>query len=291
MGPGFKYHVITISAIFFALTIGLVLGSLYVSPRLADKQTKAIVALQAKLNTEFSSQRTRLQKYEKFMAEKIPVLLKNKLSGQNIAVVQVGDYPEVLSKVRDTLLLANAKVVSITTLDRLLDRPDEALNITLSSLHDETPLIPADKESLIRAISSSFAHGETGDDSVMTALDHAGLINIEQDSSYKNSVRAVIIVCGSRSENSTRPVNVDQPFILALQKLKITVIACEPEITISSDIAAYQQLNLDITKVGSADTDIGRCDLVFALHDSYSIQPVKSSGSDAADTNSNTFKN
>lgn len=291
MGPGFKYHVITISAIFFALTIGLVLGSLYVSPRLADKQTRAIVALQGKFNNEFMSQRRKLENYEKFMADEIPVLLKNKLSGINIAIIQIGDYPEALTKVKDALQLANAKVVSVTSVDHSLDRPDDALNLTLAGLHSDTPVIPADKESLIRELTASIAHGETGDNNVMSALDHAGLINIEQDSSYKSPVRAIIFVCGSRTENSTRPVNIDQPLITALQKMKLTIVACEPEKIISSDLAAYQTLNLDIIPIENVDTDIGRCALVFALRENHNGSPAKSSDGSIPSDASNGTKN
>ena len=45
MGLGFKYHVVTIAAIFFALTIGLVVGSLFGSPRVPQTTMIAIEAL------------------------------------------------------------------------------------------------------------------------------------------------------------------------------------------------------------------------------------------------------
>ncbi len=291
MGPGFKYHVITISAIFFALTIGLVLGSLYVSPRLANRQTLAIQALQGKLNAEFTSQREKLQTYQKIMADESSSLLKNKLTGLNIAIIQIGDYPEALAKVRDTLLLSGAKLVSVTSIDHSLDRPDDALNSTLAELHTDTPVIPADKAALIKSMCTAITRGETGNVSLMAALDHAGLISIDQDSSYKSAVRAVVIVCGSRSEITTRPINIDEPLIAALQKMKLTIIACEPEKITSSDLIAYQSSSLDFIPISNVDTDIGRYNLINALHDNHSGNPLKSMTDGVAAESVNSDKN
>src|SRR5437588_9396652 len=93
LGPGFKYHVTTISAIFFALAVGLVVGSLYVSPRLADRQTRAIESLRKTFNKTIADQQAELTHYQQYAAHVTPALLRDKLIGADVAVVQTGDYP------------------------------------------------------------------------------------------------------------------------------------------------------------------------------------------------------
>ncbi|HZP83026.1 MAG TPA: copper transporter, partial [Chthonomonadaceae bacterium] len=82
---------------------------------------------------------------------------------------------------------------------------------------------------------------------------------------YQTPAQYVVVVAGSRTEGSLRISNVDQPLIAALQKQGLTVVACEPQEALVSDIGAYRSLNIDVATVDNVDTDIGHCTLVFAL--------------------------
>ena len=117
MGPGFKYHIVTIAAIFFALTAGLVVGSLYVSPQVADGQKRAITNLRETINKNVADQRAEIERYQKFVAAASPILIQNRLKGEPVAIVQTGDYPEATEKVRAALTQANARIVSVTHID------------------------------------------------------------------------------------------------------------------------------------------------------------------------------
>lgn len=279
MGPGFKYHVVTVAAIFFALTVGLVIGSLYVSPQLADQQKRAISDLRVALDNDVREQREHIKHYKEFFDQSLPALVQRRLVGVSVALVQVGDYPELLAKVRETLLLADATILSETTLDNTLARPDELLKATLDTIHAETPIIPTDRTELARVLASLLTGAAPSPETMLTPLTRANLIRTSRDSDYTRPARYVIMVGGSRDENSLRPENLDAPLIAELQKLNVTVVMCEPLEAKFSDILAYRNLKLNVSTVDNADHDIGLCALIYSLRGERGAFGVKETAS------------
>jgi len=275
VGPGFKYHVVTVAAIFFALTIGLVVGSLFVSPQLVDRQTRVLKDIRATLIQDNEAQKQKVERYQKFLAEIMPSLLNGKLAGMPVAIVQTGDYSEAVNPVREALQMADARVLSVTTIARPFDRPDEILAPSLVALHAKDPRFPTDREGLARNIASLLAHGDAPDNGLMAALEREGFVQTEPGSDYQTPARYVVIVAGSRIEGTTRPANVDRPLIAALQKQGLSVVACEPQDALASDITAYRALDMDVATVENVDTDIGHCALVFALRGDKDDSDVK----------------
>lgn len=275
MGPGFKYHVVTVAAIFFALTVGLVIGSLYVSPQLADRQRRAIDDLRITLDNDVREQRVVIQRYQDFVQQMMPSLIQRKLAGSGVALVQVGDSPELLPQIRDTLLAADATILSETTIERDAARPDELLRATLEPLRAADPTLPADRAGLARLIATLITGAHPLPDTVLEPLRRAGLIRLDRNSDYTRPARTVILIGGSREENTLRPENVDAPLITELQKLGATVLMCESSEAKFSDIPAYRALNLDVTTIDNADQEIGRCALVFALRGEKGAYGIK----------------
>ena len=265
MGPGLKYHVVTIAAIFFALTIGLVVGSLIVSPRVADRQQRAIGRLQTTLNQDNISLRQKLKQWEAFGDRVSPVLLKGRLAGTPVAVIQTGDYPDALTRVREALQLADARLPAVFTVGRAYDRPDDALGATLGPLHTADPLFPTDRAGVAEALAVMLEQGMVKPDDLFTRLEEAQILHTEVDTAHLVPVHIVVLVAGSRLENDTRPVQVDRPLIEALQRHGLTVVMCEPQEVVSSDIENYRKLGLNVPAIAGIDSDIGRCDLILAL--------------------------
>ncbi|MCS6777658.1 MAG: copper transporter [Chloroherpetonaceae bacterium] len=277
MSPGFKYHLVTVSAIFFALTIGLVIGSLYLSPQLAERQNRAIDALRVALDRDVREQRERVQRYEDFFEQALPSLVQRRLLGASVALVQVGDYPELTEKVRDTLQLADATIFSRTTLLPGLSRPEPLLKSTLSAVRKEAPGVPADRQELIRTLASLLTGSLNAPETVIEPLARAGLIQYDRNSDYTRPTRFVVLIAGSQEANSRRHGNLDALLIAELQKRNAIVVMCEPSGARFSDVEAYRELNLQISMIDNADQDIGRCALVYALRGepgTYGIKPV-----------------
>lgn len=265
MGPGLKYHVVTIAAIFFALTIGLVVGSLIVSPRVADRQQRAIARLQTTLNEDNIALHQKLKRWEAFGDRISPVLLKGRLVGVPVAVIQTGDYPDALARVREALQLADARLPVVLTIGRAYDRPDDVLASALSPLHAAEPLFPADRAAVAEAIATMLEQGAARPDDLFAHLEEAQVLHSEIDAANPTPVHIVVLVVGSRIENNTRPARVDQPLVEALQRHGLTVVMCEPQEVVSSDIENYHKLGLNVPAVADIDSDIGRCDLILAL--------------------------
>ncbi|HZT44270.1 MAG TPA: copper transporter [Chthonomonadaceae bacterium] len=266
MGPGFKYHVATISAIFFALSIGLVVGSLYMSPGVASRQTNAIERLKKTLVEQNTTLNQQLSRDEQFIRDITPMFLKDKLAGEPIAIVQTGDYPDATSEARQALDLAGAHILSVTTIHRA--RPDEVLNAQLSELHAQDPRFPTNRQGLVNAVAGVLAHGDAPGNPLMPALEEKDFLAKSPDSDYTTGARYVVIVAGSSDAASNLHVaDVDQPLITALQNRGVTVIACEEQNVQVPDIPTYNALNLNLKIVDDVESDIGHCTLVMALRE------------------------
>lgn len=277
MSPGFKYHLVTVSAIFFALTIGLVIGSLYLSPQLAERQNRAIDALRIALDRDVREQRERVQRYEDFFEQALPALVQRRLLGAGVALVQIGDYPELTEKVRDVLQLADATILSRTTLLAGLSRPEPLLKSTLSTVRREAPEVPADRQELVRTLASLLTGSLNAPEKIVEPLARAGLIQYDRNSEYTRPARFVVLLAGSQEASSLRPGNLDAPLITELQKRNVVVVMCEPFAARFSDVEAYRELKLQVSTVDNADQDIGRCALVYALRSEpgfYGIKPL-----------------
>ncbi len=264
MTPGFKYHIVTLAAVFFALTIGLVVGSLFVSPHLANQLTNAIKQQRVTLLRENDTLKQKLDTEDKFLKGVVPAFLSGKLAGMPVAILQTGDYADLTDQVRSVLQLAGAQVLSVTTIARPFGRPDEILQPALASLRANDSRFPTDRAGLARSIADVLAHGDAPNNGYMAALEREGFVQTADGNDYLTPARYVVVVAGSRAETTLRPANVDQPLIAALQAEGITVVACKPEECVS-DIGAYRALNIDVATVDNVDTDIGHCALVFAL--------------------------
>ena len=306
MGPGFKYHVVTIAAIFFALTIGLVVGSLFGSPRVPQTTMVAIEALkksQAILEKNTLDVKQERDTLQTSLHQSLPFALKGRLSGLSLAIVQTSaDANGLTNDVRDTLTQAGARVVSVTLLERPFNQPDELLLPRLTAQRVGNSHFPADRAELAARLASILQSGEspypswtksvpansdaskdtpndTAPDNAnanndaasktfMSQLQEAGFLRSEPDSRYDAPARAVILLTGSRSEATSLAQNVDVPLITALQKAGVSVYGCEAQDVTTSSFAAYHAAGLALTAIDRANTDPGRWQLVTALANS-----------------------
>ena len=264
MGPGFKYHIVTVAAIFFALTIGLVVGSLYVSPQLADRQTRAIRDLRTTLITDIAQQRQKIARYQDFVTQARPILLKKKLENRNVAIIQLGDYPETVTAVRAALTEAGAKILSQTEVERTLNRPDDQLLPLLQKIHAEDPRIPETRPEFFAFLASLLDGSVALPEDLVTLLIRERLMQSDAESRYNVSVPLFVVISGSRLDTD-RANQVDIPLIQALLQAKRTVVACEPQDVVVSDFLSYRVKDLEMPLVERVETEMGSCALVFAL--------------------------
>ncbi len=265
MGPGFKYHIVSISAIFFALTIGLVVGSVFVSPQFANRQERAIRLLQQTLNTDIAEKGKEIDQYRECVSTISPLALKGRFGSAAVAVIQTGDYPDAASRASDAIELASPGAIVHIAVTPNLDRTSEDVRNLLEARHSADHAFPGDRDALFQTLGLILQRGDSQSDSVLTQLEREGLIRLTPEDKYALPVKFAVIVTGSRSPDSLRAARIDVPLARALIRQGISVVVCESRDVLSSDVPSFRVLGDELSTVDNIDMDIGRCALVLAF--------------------------
>ncbi|MEP6757308.1 MAG: copper transporter [Chthonomonadales bacterium] len=273
MSPGFRYHVVTICAVFLALGVGIVIGSSFVQSAIVAAQTRVVKDLSDKFNKEVQGTRTQLKRYQSLVTF-YSKQMEGKLSGVKVAIIQTGDYPDAVKSTRDSLERSGASITSVTTIERTFGaRAAINLSKVLEQLKRLHPDLPDTSDAIIRVVAASISRG--GGDSDLANLETAKLLHYEGD--FKTIPDYVIIVGGATIADAGRTDLVDLPLIAQLKDLRAAVVAVEPETAEISYIPAWK--TGDITSVDNVDSDIGSIALILALKSQRGSYGVKSSAS------------
>ncbi|WP_433365231.1 copper transporter [Actinoplanes sp. CA-142083] len=121
----FRYHVVSLTAVFLALAIGLVVGTAALNGPVADSLKNQISAL----NKDNSNKRDQINQYREelnrsqdFATEIAPSYLNNELAGRKILVVVLPNTSEFADGVIAMLKVAGATVTAkVTVQDKFFD--------------------------------------------------------------------------------------------------------------------------------------------------------------------------
>lgn len=117
----FRYHVVSLAAVFLALAVGVVLGSGPMRTALVGDLNDEVDRLEAEVaEGEVQVEQAQLSGVvgEQFAMEAEPLLLGGTLDGATVALVMVlGATTGQADEVRDALVVAGAEVVADVTLD------------------------------------------------------------------------------------------------------------------------------------------------------------------------------
>jgi hypothetical protein len=121
----FRYHVVSLTAVFLALAIGLVMGTAALNGPAADELSNKVNALSGQ-NQVYRAQVNQLEadasKQEQFANQIAPVVLQDKLVGRSVVVVYMHNASSYVSGVLQMLGFAGAKVTGQVELeDNLVD--------------------------------------------------------------------------------------------------------------------------------------------------------------------------
>jgi hypothetical protein len=137
----FRYHVVSLTAVFLALAIGLVVGTAALNGPVADSLNNRVNAL-TKQNQAYREQVSQLEseagKQEQFANESAQFMLQNKLAGQRVLVLAMQQTKSSVDGVVHMLNLAGAKVTGQVEIEDKFTDP--ASNETLLDLAHSTPL-------------------------------------------------------------------------------------------------------------------------------------------------------
>jgi hypothetical protein len=181
----FRYHVVSLTAVFLALAIGLVVGTAALNGPAADALNDQVNAV-SRQNQQYRDQINHLvedaNRQEQFANEAAPIILANRLVGRRVLVLATSSGVNYVDGILQMLQVAGAKVtarVAMTDkftdpadnedlLDRAhLSRPPSVTDLPTNSngvetssallaavLLDRTPSVPAD---VTRSVLAQYA--------------------------------------------------------------------------------------------------------------------------------------
>ncbi len=134
----FRYHVVSLTAVFLALAIGLVVGTAALNGPVADNLNDTVNGLgnQNKLlRDQVSQMEEDVSRQEDFAAEAAPFLLGGRLADRRVAVVSLPSASRYVDGVVEMLTKAGAKVTGrVDITDRFTNPTNNVLLLNLA--HD-----------------------------------------------------------------------------------------------------------------------------------------------------------
>lgn len=194
----FRYHLVSIVAIFLALTVGIVMGSTVLQEPLI-KSAEETTAQLRQSNEEYRRENTGLRQreagYDAFVTATGPTLLRGMLAGEQVVVVEApGADSDMRGPVTEVLTAAGATVTGwITLTDKYLAADQAGLVDQLATTLKPAEVTfpeqagPYDKAALVlaNALVSGEAGGSAKKDAgalgVLGGFADAGLLSVEEE--------------------------------------------------------------------------------------------------------------
>ncbi|MHB1460763.1 MAG: copper transporter [Armatimonadota bacterium] len=267
MNPGLRYHIASLAAVFLALTVGLLIGGLFLNTAPTTTQDKLINRIQGDIETltkESNANKQALERNREFIKALAPALHNSLMKTRSVSVVMTGDdtkaLDETISAVRDSGAKLNG-VIQIT--DKYETKSPRNRQNLIDDLRLAYPNLPNDNQAIIRCIANSAFISSFGP--IRKVLSDAGIIDVEGTFSEKNTV---ILLVGGNSTDSGRVVTLDKPMISIWKANNLKVAATERSDAAYSHISTYRESKIAV--VDCIDTLIGR--LLFNVI--YDVDPM-----------------
>ena len=261
-----RYHLFYLIAIFLMLSFGILIGASYYGPVQVRQQRKAFDSLLSQTNTVVQERKEvqgRLDKDESALAALRPSIVRGKLAGKRIILVQTGDYADATEAANTALGDSGGIVVATVTLTSkwgmLLPRQRQALQ----SIAGNVDPVEQDKALLAALALALVSGGASGSVSASTiqGIQEQGLITVSGELTDPCSL--FVIVGGSREDGV--PTAIEGPLLEGFKAVPgpVTVVGCESYLVAASSIPTFQAAG--ISTVDCIDLPLGQIALPYAL--------------------------
>lgn len=282
----FRFHVSSLVAIFLALGIGILIGTTLVGDDVLVKEQKLIVD-RLEQDFELLREQNRLSQkeiavfknsndnYQRFAQEILPIVLKDRLKGQDIAIVVTNGYAAT-EGLEHGLKLAGANIVSVSRINSSYNFNDSNSRYLICS---KLGIKPARTSSEFSARVAGFlaqAIVEGIDPETVQFLEETGLASLQ--GSFSGSLDIVIMLGGSQEERQNSVNLPDLPMIDYFLAKGLKVAGTEFTHVTTSYMGLYQSKK--IITVDNIDMAPGQVALVFALNGLPGNYGVKSTADD-----------
>ncbi len=261
-----RYHLFYSIAIFMMLGFGVAIGASFYGPVQMSQQREVVKRLGDQTNAvvqERNQIRDRLNDDEQALASLRPTLVRGKLAGKKVVLIQTGDYADATQAANQALEDAGATVTATVVLTGRWGGLTARQRAALPS----SALDPAAQDkALLASLASALASGTAA--SLMgagpagpAALQSAGLLTVSGDLSQPCTL--FVMIGGSSADMPDTAA--DSALLAGFQALAtpVTLVGCEPYSAASSSVPAYQAAG--IATVDCVDLPLGQIALPFAL--------------------------
>lgn len=206
----FRYHVVSLTAVFLALAIGLVVGTAALNGPVADSLKDQVTAL-SKDNSNFRDQanqyRDELNRAQDFATEVAPALLSGKLAGRKLVLMALPGSQDYVEQVKSMLAIAGATITArVTVQDKFFDPANNTELLDLAEAGSQ-PTIPAaglplnsdgvETSSALLALALAQRAPEVAKNdltALLSAYTKAGYLAVDKDA--VGGAEAIVIVSG-----------------------------------------------------------------------------------------------
>ncbi|WP_336208983.1 copper transporter [Nonomuraea sp. LPB2021202275-12-8] len=290
----FRYHLVSIVAIFLALAVGIVLGATLLQEpamRSAEELTRQLTADKQEQRGQIDELQGRAQANDSFVTTLTPKLVEGELAGQQVLLVEApGASAAYREEEQEVLADAGAVVtgrLSLTekyfdpksagVLDGLVNqlKPAEMTFAASATAHDKAAALLAASVTTTDQAQAGTANEATG--AVLSGLETGGFLNIDGDPS-KRATLAVVFASEIPFEGEGAPAQAAAFTSLAggLDAGGMGAVVTGAAATSAAPGGGITALRDDadlvkrVSTVDSADLPAGRVVIVYALREQLS---------------------
>ncbi len=266
-----RNHIYSLAAVFFALAIGIVIGSGFTKRRPATTTEQRIIQRYAdSMKTlkediestakEASQNKADAANCEEFCRALLPQVATGWLKGRYVAIVQTGDDDELVGPITRVLEYAGATVTGVTQVSKEFDFADEVqVNQALAQMGLRIADPREARAKLFRMMATIVKR--SGTSSAMSELERAGVASFTGD--FTHSAKLVVMVGGANAEIPSHGDTVDAQLITELEGEGVIIVGCESHVVKLSFVPYWHRM--DIATVDNVDTTMGQISMLAAL--------------------------
>lgn len=266
-----RYHIASIVAVFLALALGILIGSIIVGDNLIVEQQKKMISRleqhfydlresEAVLNSENQRLNRIISNYENYSQTLMPVLVKGRLAGNQLGVIISGDN-ELPAGMINALSAAGAAIVSKTVVLSGLDLQDEEVRRKVIEFYglEEEPDNDILRQHIARSVALVLQNN--GDTATVEFLQNNKLIKFS--GANKTPLAGIIILGGANDYGCCFVDSFDSSLIDEFSSQGIKVYGIEQYQAVYSYMEDYNKKN--ISTIDNVELSLGQISLVFAM--------------------------
>lgn len=298
----FRYHVVSLTAVFLALAIGLVVGTAALNGPVADTLKSQVDAL-SKDNSNYRDQanqyREQLNTNGEFASELAPALIGGKLTGRKLLLIGLPGSQDYVDQVKAMLTQGGATITAkVTVQDKFFDPNNntELLDLALEGSQPSVPAsgLPANSDgvetssALLALALQQHATAVTPGDltAVLTAYTQPGYISVDKNPA--GGAEGTVIVSGLPPTDQNAAKKTQSAVTLATQfaKEKPLVVSGNGvgDGNLVSEVRKDPTLVKTISTVDNASTTQGQLTTALAVIERMTESKVGQYGISAGST-------